>query len=121
MAAEIDQTKAYAEACNTIRHYSTASLTVRLASVVQGITILGAWAIAFTQKMPPLMIIFPIAGLLFTVLLYRFHLGYFRATGALYNLAAKMEEIFEEDFRPFTLITRNIRNCTITSGAGYLL
>jgi hypothetical protein len=34
MPAEIDPLKAYTEACNTIRHYSNASLSVRLASVV---------------------------------------------------------------------------------------
>ena len=103
MANEIDQLKAYSEACNTLRHYSNASLTVRLASVVQGIAILGAWAVAVTQKMSPLMIVFPIAGLLFTALLYRFHIGYFRATGFFYDVASRMEEkFFDEDCRPIS-------------------
>ena len=34
MPGEIDPLKAYSEACNTLRHYSTASLQVRIASVV---------------------------------------------------------------------------------------
>jgi hypothetical protein len=93
--------KAYSEACNTLRHYSNASLTVRVLSVVQGIAILAAWAYALTQKISPLMIVFPIAGLLFTVLLYRFHIGYFRATVFFYNKAAKIEEkLFDPEFRP---------------------
>ena len=79
MVSEADHLKAYSEACNTLRHYSNASLTVRLASIVQGIAILGAWVVALTQKISPLMIGFPIGGLIFTALLYRFHLGYFRA------------------------------------------
>jgi hypothetical protein len=101
MENEIDQLKAYSEACNALRHYSNASLTVRLASVVQGIAILGAWAIALTQKMSPLMIVFPVAGLLFTALLYRFHFGYYHATEFFYEVAAKMEEkFFDVDCRP---------------------
>ena len=101
MVSETEQLKAYAEACNTLRHYSNASLTVRLGSVVQGIAILGAWALTFTQRMSALMIVFPIAGLLFTALLYRFHLGYFRATSFFYEIAARMEEkFFDEDCRP---------------------
>jgi hypothetical protein len=101
MVNETDQLTAYSEACNTLRHYSNASLTVRLASVAQGIAILGAWAIALTQKMSSLMISFPIAGLLFTALLYRFHIGYFRATGFFYDVASRMEEkFFAEDCRP---------------------
>jgi hypothetical protein len=101
MSKDNENLKAYSEACNTLRHYSNASLTVRLASVVQGIAILGAWAYALTQKISPLMIVFPVAGLLFTTLLYRFHLGYFRATLFFYEAAAKMEaKFFDEDCRP---------------------
>jgi hypothetical protein len=101
MVSDVDELKAYSEACNTLRHYSNASLTVRLASVVQGIAILVAWAVALTQKNSSLMIGLPIAGLLFTLLLYRFHLGYFRATVFFYDMAAKMEEkFFSEDCRP---------------------
>jgi hypothetical protein len=107
MESNIDQLKAYSEACNALRHYSNASLTVRLASVVQGIAILGAWAFAITQKISPLMIGFPAAGLLFTFLLYRFHLGYFRATVFFYDAAAKMEEkYFDEDCRPIAAYNR---------------
>jgi hypothetical protein len=101
MANDVDELKAYSEACNTLRHYSSASLTVRLASVVQGIAILVAWAIALTQKKFSLMIGLPVAGLLFTALLYRFHLGYFRATSFFYEMASKMEaKFFSEDCRP---------------------
>ncbi|MGA9770230.1 MAG: hypothetical protein WBV94_14410 [Blastocatellia bacterium] len=103
MSNATDNLKAYSEACNTLRHYSNASLTVRLASVVQGIAILGAWAYALTQKISPLIIVFPIAGLIFTALLYRFHLGYLRATWFFYDAAAKIEErFFDEDCRPIS-------------------
>lgn len=101
MVSESDQLKAYAEACNTLRHYSNASLTVRLASIVQGIAILGAWAIALVQGKSLLIVGFPIGGLLFTFLLYRFHLGYFRATNSFYKIAADMEsKFFEPGNRP---------------------
>ncbi len=47
------------------------------------------------------MIGLPIAGLLFTTLLYRFHLGYFRATVFFYDMASQIEEkFFSEDCRP---------------------
>lgn len=129
IANEIDQLKAYAEACNTLRHYSNASLTVRLASVVQGIAILGAWVVAFTQEKPELMIVFPIAGLLFTALLYRFHLGYFVATKFFYKTAAQMEEkFFEEDCRPIASYNKehekiygNIWNRVFTFNAPFTL
>jgi ABC-type transport system involved in cytochrome bd biosynthesis fused ATPase/permease subunit len=62
---EIDQLKAYSEGCTTLRHYSNASLTLRLASVVQGMAILIAWAVSLTQKVSFLMIALPIAGLFY--------------------------------------------------------
>lgn len=103
MPSEPDNLKAYSEACNTLRHYSGASLTVRLASVVQGVGILVAWAYAMSQKISALMVLFPFAGLIFTALLYRFHLGYFRATGFFYDTITKMEaRLFDDEFRPMT-------------------
>jgi hypothetical protein len=105
--ANEDQARAYQEACAMLRHYSNASLTVRLASVVQGIAILGAWAVALTQKISQLMIILPIVGLLFTALLYRFNRGYFRATQFFYGISAQMEErLFDVGFRPATAYVR---------------
>jgi len=102
VAAEIDPLKAYAEACNALRHYSNASLSVRLASIVQGIALLVGWAVAVSQKAYVVVAILPVVGLLFTILLYRFHMGYFRATGFFYEAAAAMEEkFFEEGCRPF--------------------
>ena len=129
MANETDQYLPYSEACNTLRHYSNASLTVRLASVVQGIALLGAWAITLSQNTSPLMFVFPAAGLLFTVLLYRFHLGYFRATEFFYSSAAKMEEkFFEEPCRPIGMYHKmheelydNIWGKTFTLNAPFTL
>lgn len=105
---ETDPLKAYSEACNTLRHYSNASLTVRLASIVQGIAILGAWGLALAQGKASLMLGLPIAGLIFTILLYRFHMGYFHATEFFYDFAAKMEEhLFEEErYRPIAEYNR---------------
>jgi len=129
MINDADQLKAYSEACNTLRHYSNASLTIRLASVVQGIAILVAWVVALTQKAALLMIALPIAGLLFTILLHRFHLGYFRATAVFYKLAAKMEEkFFSEDCRPmasyhkkYEEVYGNIWGRILTLNAPFLL
>lgn len=96
--------KAYEETCNMLRHYSNASLTVRLGSAAQGITLLGAWGIALAQKNSQLIILLPITGLLITALLYRFHLGYFRAVEFFYGLGEKMEETLfnNPDFRPIS-------------------
>ena len=85
-----------------LRHYSSASLTVRLASVVQGIGILVAWAVALTQRNFLLAVSLPVAGLLFTFFLHRFHLGYFQASKVFSKAAAKMEEDFSADFRPIS-------------------
>ncbi len=99
----IDPLKAYTEACNTFRHYSNASLQVRLASVAQGIVLLGAWALAVLHKSQHIEIFVPISGLFFTGLLYRFHMGYYRATESFFKAAAKMEsKFFDEDCRPVT-------------------
>jgi hypothetical protein len=103
MSNHADNTKAYAEACNTLRHYSNASLAVRSASVVQGLAILLPWAYGFTQGQPQEFYAFalPGAGVIFTGLLFLFHLSYFRATEFFYDAAAKMEQkLFHEDFRP---------------------
>jgi hypothetical protein len=102
MPPEIDPLKAYAEACNAIRHYSNASLSVRLASVVQGIALLGGWAVAISQRARLVVALVPLVGILFTALLYRFHMGYFQATSFFYDAAAAMEEkFFEPGCRPF--------------------
>ncbi len=103
--SEIDQSDAYSEACNALRHYSNASFGVRSASVVQGLSILLAWVVVQTQPNPKPLLAFglPIAGLVFTLLLYRFHKGYFRATEFFYRYAAQIEQkLFDEDCRPIT-------------------
>jgi len=103
MSNNINQTTAYAEACNTLRHYSNASLAVRSASIVQGLAILFSWGYALNQSHPKAFYAFglPFAGLLFTGLLFCFHFGYFRATGFFYDQAAQMErKFFEEGCRP---------------------
>ncbi|NET57117.1 MAG: hypothetical protein F6K47_13415 [Symploca sp. SIO2E6] len=100
--SEIDPLKAYTEACSALRHYSNASLTVRITSVIQGIALLIAWAYVLTRDNSQYAITIPIAGFLFTGLLYNFHKGYFKTTENFYESVAKMEEkFFEEDCRPF--------------------
>jgi hypothetical protein len=104
MPKEPDNLKAYSEACSTLRHYSNATFAIRSASIVQGLILLIPWANALTQPSPNLYYAFalPAAGLLFTMFLYRFHRGYFRATEFFYREAARMErELFDEGFRPF--------------------
>ncbi len=93
---------AYAETCNTIRHYSNASLTVRVMSVVQGMALLGVWAVNLPKGEVATDVVVPLFGLLFTIFLFRFHIGYFKATEYFYKIATRMEkELFASDFRPF--------------------
>lgn len=97
-----EKLKVYSEVCGTLRHYSNASLTVRVVSIVQGIGLLIAWAYVLSKAGPKYSLAIPIAGFLFTALLYRFHMGYFRAIGFFYEQADKMErDLFEEPYRPF--------------------
>jgi hypothetical protein len=118
MLSNSDQTKAYSEACNALRHYSNASLAVRSASIVQGLAIMFPWAYALTQPQPKAFYAFalPIAGLIFTALLYRFHLGYFRSTSFFYDAAGQMErKLFDEDCRP--IAAYNLRHDEIYKSA----
>ena len=118
MSSYTDNTKAYSEACNTLRHCSNASLAVRSASIVQGLAIMFPWAYALTQPQPKALYAFalPVAGLIFTTLLYRFHLGYFRTTAFFYDAAGQMErKLFDEDCRP--IATYNLRHDEIYKGA----
>jgi hypothetical protein len=99
--------KAYSEACNTIRHYSNASLSIRLLTIVQGVVILVAWIVNFHQSDSIVFGALPIFGLLFTFLLFLFYNSYYRTTSFFYNLTSKMEDtLFDEDFRPFKMYNR---------------
>ena len=103
MPNEVDQSKAYSEACNMLRHYSNASLAVRSTSVVQGLAILFPWANAVTQAQPNSFYVFilPVAGLIFTVLLFRFHMAYFEAAKHFAESVASMEQkFFDKDCWP---------------------
>lgn len=93
---------AYEETCNSLRHYSNASLAVRVMSVVQGMVLIGVWAVNLPKREIATDIVVPLFGLLFTVFLFRFHIGYFNATGYFYKIATRMEkELFDSGFRPF--------------------
>lgn len=93
---------AYAEVCDTIRHYSNASLAVRLTSVAQGFALLAAWVFALSESLGWPVLVFPLIGVGFTILLYRFHMGYFKAAEFFYTMAAEIEnELFEVGPRPF--------------------
>ena len=101
----LDNAKAYSETCNILRHYSNASFIVRSGSIANGLVMLTLWVNAMNQ--PPInkahALGLPIAGIFFTILLYRFHMGYFRATQFFYEEAVKMEKkLFDETFRPLT-------------------
>lgn len=103
MTEEISSAQAYTEACSMLRHYSNASLTVRITSIVQGIALLVVWAYVFIRDQSQYAITVPIAGFLFTWLLYRFHQGYFRATQFFYETASQIEELFaSKDCRPLS-------------------
>ena len=103
MNKPIDSLKAYTEACNTLRHYSNASLSVKITSVVQGIALLIAWVYVLTRGDPKYAVTVPIIGFLFTGLLYLFNKAYFQATENFYIYVAQMEEkFFDKDCRPFT-------------------
>jgi len=98
----MDATKSYSETCNTIRHYSNLSFSVRILSIVQGLTLVAAWILNYKDCNYLILFAIPFFGLLFTLLIYKFHMGYFDATGYFIKLAASMEEtLFPENFRPF--------------------
>lgn len=100
--------QAYEQACENMRHYSNASLTVRIISVGQGIALLSAWAFNVARTDVFLQITLPIFGIIFTVLLFRFHKGYFRTTLVFYDIASKIEEtLFEKDCRPMSAYKRH--------------
>lgn len=100
---EVNNLKAYEETCNLLRHYSNSSLTVRLMSITQGIVLLGGWLMAINGRYEFLLVALPIFGLLFTLFLYNFHLGYYKATEHMYSVASKMEStLFDDGFRPMT-------------------
>jgi len=99
-----ENSKAYQETCNTIRHYSNASYNVRVLVVVQGFVLLGAWILNFEKSSTNLLLAISLFGLVFTILLFAFHHGYFYATNFFYKLASKMEDkLFDEDFKPFSI------------------
>ena len=94
--------KLYAEACATLRHYSQASFTVRITSVIQGIVLLGVWCLAVARDVDYVVGMLPPVGMLFTFLLQRFHMGYFRATEFFYGIAGRLEADFaDSEHRPF--------------------
>lgn len=97
-----DNIEAYKETCNTIRHYSNSSFNVRVLSIAQGLGLLTAWGLSFEKGNLYILVSISIFGLLFTWLLFRFHMGYFYATTYFFKLASEMEDIlFDEGFRPF--------------------
>lgn len=96
--------KAYAEACNTIRHYSTCSFNVRALTIVQGVALLSVGIVEYKELSFSLLLCLSLLGCFFTILLFNFHKGYFKAIGFFYDKASKMEEIlFDKDFRPIQL------------------
>jgi hypothetical protein len=48
--------KAYQEACNTKRHYSTLSYNVRSLVLVQAFVLLGAWVFNYDKRYPIVLI-----------------------------------------------------------------
>lgn len=96
--------KAYQETCNTIRHYSNSSYNVRVLVIVQGIILVGAWAINYDKQSNAPLIFISSLGILLTGLLFLFHHGYWYATKKFYEMASVMEEkLFDEEFRPFQI------------------
>ena len=72
----------YTEGCNFVRHYSNASLTVRMGALVQGLVLLSVWGYIFFTQAPPnaiLLLLVSLFGVLFTMFLYYMHKGYLRA------------------------------------------
>jgi len=101
-SATRDNSKAYSEACNTLRHYSLLSFNVRNLTVIQGVILLGVWIGGYPTMGPKALVSISLLGCGFTYLLFRFYKGYYIATNFLYNAISKMEEkLFDEDFRPF--------------------
>jgi len=95
--------KTYTETCNTIRHYSNLSFSVRVLSLVQGLTIFATWLVNYSKQDYLILISLPLFGLLFTWLIYKFHKGYYDSTGFFIERAIKIEEsIANENLKTFT-------------------
>jgi len=95
--------KSYSETCNIIRHYSSLSFNIRVLSIVQGITLAGAWVLNYENCNLLVLLSLPIFGLLFTYLSHTFHKSYYDTTGFFLTEVSKMEEgLFSESYRPFT-------------------
>jgi hypothetical protein len=107
MASDIDPLKAYAEFCNTARYYSDASLKVRAMTVVQGVGLIGVWAVGLEQHSYIVICIFPIIGILFTMILQIYHKGYYKTAFFFYQSAGQIEEkYFDGGWRPCAALGR---------------
>jgi len=84
----------YTEGCNFVRHYSNCSLTVRALAVVQGLVLLSAWTYTFLTEPNPLCLFFvAVFGLLFTLLLFGLHWGYYMACQEYSKYVIDLEEL----------------------------
>lgn len=83
----------YTEGCNFIRHYSNASLTVRIGTLVQGLVLLSSWGYVYLSdpRNDILLVLVSSYGILFTALLFMLHNGYLRATIEYTNIVIKSE------------------------------
>ena len=103
MVGDNKNMKAYEQACNTIRHYSNLSFTTRTISIVQGLVLLGTWVVANnnTNCSKVVFIFISSFGVVFTLLLFFFHKGYWDALDFLYGYVSKIENnLFDLGFKP---------------------
>lgn len=72
--------KVYSEGCSFMRHYSTCSLNVRLAALVQGLILLSGCAyILAVRNDPCFLTMVSVFGIVVTALTCSLHVGYLHA------------------------------------------
>ncbi len=82
----------YIEACNTFRHYSTASMTIRIISIAQALVIVSGVGILLKGSNSEEALFASVFGFLFTIVLFRLHAAYFKNAMTIANHISKIEK-----------------------------
>ena len=92
----------YRETVSMVRHYSNASLAVRMVTIAQGIVILAAWSLAYAKGDFLICMLLGSLGLVFNLLLFRFHKAYYDAINEYGIVADQIETFTEPEARPIS-------------------
>ncbi len=87
----------YSEACTTLRHYSRASMTIRVLSFAQAMIIVSGIGLLVQGNYYLKASFASIFGLFFTFTLFSLQSAYFKNAKTLMNHISKMEEKYDGD------------------------